>query len=102
MYGINLNQLALQGRIPPLVERSPGQQAPHVLQVVTPEKHLTLGALLSDPYLKRAFPRVEVTMQVANEVASGLLYTLIAAGEGPVPDLPNEGPAPAATPEPAP
>jgi hypothetical protein len=68
---------------------SPGAKS-YSLSLVSPEKHTTLGAMLADAYLKRAFPRVEVSMSVPAEGRSGLQYTIVAVGTGPVPDSAEE------------
>lgn len=80
----------VEGRNPPLPRTSP-EPGPFTMNVVSPEKHLTLGAMLSEPYLKRAFPHVEVSMSVGTDpTGGGVLYTLIASGQAAVPDSTQE------------
>lgn len=84
----------IDGRSQVLGERAPGETRDYTFQLVSPEKHLTLGALLADSYLKRAFPRVEVSMQVGQGASGGFAYTLTAAGKAPVADALRDAPSP--------
>lgn len=78
--------MRIEGHSQALGPRKANETRDYTFQVVSPEKHLTLGAVLADQYLKRAFPRVEVSMQVDKSAAGGYSYTLIAAGKAAVAD----------------
>lgn len=85
--------MRIEGHSQPLGPRKPGEPREYSFQVTSPEKHLTLGAVLADQYLKRAFPRVEVGMQVSKTAASGYSYTLMATGSAAVSDTERAAPA---------
>jgi hypothetical protein len=80
----------IEGESPRLTGGPSAEPRPFTLAVISPEKHQTMGAMLADPYLKVAFPRVEVTMSVVGEGASSLQYTILASGQDAVPDLSPE------------
>jgi hypothetical protein len=88
----NVRLLKVEGHSQALGLRKPNETREYTFEVVSPEKQLTLGAVLADTYLKRAFPRVEVSMQVNRSAAGGYFYTLLAAGWAPVADLPEPSP----------